>query len=435
MIQRFPIAEGVTLSVIPSAKFKTNTLTVHFVVPLEKETAALTALVPKVLLRGSAAYPDMAAVARRLDTLYDTNLSPAYTKRSGTLLVGFAADFIKDRFLPEKVNLLEKAADVLFSILYDPLTEDGAFRKDYVEGEKADLISAIASRINNKAAYAKEKCTALMFDGLPYGLSELGTEEDCRNATAKAVYDRYLDMIHNAPMEISFLGETDIPMLIAYLKSRIPVSAARRTDYPAAKVLAGAPEGVRAVTEKMPVAQGKLVMGFRTGGIRLTDDNATAFTLFCDIFGGSPQSKLFMNVREKMSLCYYCRAMQELFAGCLFVSSGIETANRTAAYDAIMKELQDTKDGVFTDKDVEDAKRSLINDYKELDDNAYELIVWHLSRRIFGSAKTPEDVIAEIGRTTKEEIVAAGKHVALDTVFFIEGTGEDGNEEEGAEEA
>ena len=429
-MQRCKLSEGIHLNLLPSEKFKTNFLSVCFVVPLEKENAHLTALVPKVLSRGCKAYPDMAAISERLEYLYASDISAVYVKRAESLIVGFSADFVKDAFLPEKgENLLNSVSALLFDILFDPLIENGAFRESYVAGEKADLINAIGAKINNKAAYAKERCTEIMFGARPYGISELGTVEEVRAATSKQIYERYKQIAETAPIEIFFNGECDAEELSALVKSRIPVGAHRKTSFPTRAFLDGEPDEVTEVTDEMPVAQGKLVMGLRMSGVNVNAPDAAAFSVFNEMFGGSANSKLFMNVREAMSLCYYCRSMPDMFMSALFISSGIEPENREKAKNAILEQLDAMKAGDFSDDDIAEAKLSLCNAYKELDDSASALCLWYLSRVIFGNNGTPEDTMEKIRAVTADEIRAAAKKVSLDTVYFIKGTGKSNSEE------
>ncbi len=429
-MQRCKLSEGIHLNLLPSEKFKTNFLSVCFVVPLEKENAHLTALVPKVLSRGCKAYPDMAAISERLEYLYASDISAVYVKRAESLIVGFSADFVKDAFLPEKgENLLNSVSALLFDILFDPLIENGAFRESYVAGEKADLINAIGAKINNKAAYAKERCTEIMFGARPYGISELGTVEEVRAATSKQIYERYKQIAETAPIEIFFNGECDAEELSALVKSRIPVGAHRKTSFPTRAFLDGDPDEVTEVTDEMPVAQGKLVMGLRMSGVNVNSADAAAFNVFNEMFGGSANSKLFMNVREAMSLCYYCRSMPDMFMSALFISSGIEPENREKAKKAILEQLDAMKAGDFSDDDIAEAKLSLCNAYKELDDSASALCLWYLSRVIFGNDGTPEDTMEKIRAVTADEIRAAAEKVSLDTVYFIKGTGKSNSEE------
>ena len=430
-MERIELTPGVHLNVIAGDKFKTNYLCVNFIVPLEKESAHLTALFPKILSRGCRNYPSMASISERLEYLYASGLSPVYVKRAESIIVGFSAEFIKDAYLPDGETLLGDVTDLLFDILFDPLTENGVFRADYTESEKIDLINGINAKINNKAAYAKGKCTALMFRSHPYGLSETGTAEDVKNATAAQAFARYREIADTAPIEIFFNGECDVTALSERLRGRLPVRPNRKTDFPTRSFLVGEPDAVNEVTEEMPVAQGKLVMGLRMGQTNINSEDAAAFSVFNEIFGGSPSSKLFMNVREAMSLCYYCRSMPDMFMSAMFIAAGIETENRTLAADAILAQLDAMKRGEFTKEDIDDAKRSLINAYKELDDSPASLSLWYLSRIIFRNGLTPETVVRAVEKVSTEEIVRAANKVSLDTVYFIKGTGvTDGEQEE-----
>lgn len=427
LMERIKLCEGIHLNIIPSEKFKTNYMSVCFTVPLEKTSAHLTALVPKILMRGCEKYKDMASISERLEYLYASEIAPIYVKRAQNLVVGFSADFIKDSFVPDGKGLLKEVTGLLFDILLNPLTVDGVFREDYTESEKADLINAINAKINNKAAYAKDKCTEIMFGARPYALNELGTPEDVRAATPKQVFERYRYILKTAPVEIFFSGECDKNELADIITKRFPMSDKRLVSLPCAEVLDGLPDDITEVTEEMPVAQGKLVMGYRMGGININSEDSAAFTVFNEIFGGSPSSKLFMNVREAMSLCYYCRSMPDMFMSAMFVSSGIENSNKDLAFDAINEQLEAIKNGDFTLEDIEDAKRSISNAYRELDDSSSSLCLWYMSRIIMNNSLTPAKMLQKISEVTKEQIIDAANKVALDTVFFLKGTGNGGD--------
>ncbi len=432
-MQRIKLSEGVHLNIHPSDKFKTNYFSVCFVVPLEKENAHLTALVTKVLARGCRKYPTMAAISEKLEYLYASDISPIYVKRAESLIVGFCADFIKDAYLPNSSEgLLAEVIQLVFDLLFDPLVENGAFSETYTDGEKTDLINAIGAKINNKAAYAKERCTSLMFGAHPYGVSETGTISDVRSATAADVYARYKAIVETAPIEISFNGEADTDTLKKWIYERLPQSTTRLSAFPGRTFLEGEPDELNEVSEEMPVAQGKLVMGFRMGGIEVGHPDAAAFSVFNEIFGGSPNSKLFMNVREAMSLCYYCRSMPDMYMSALFISCGIETENRVKAQDAILAQLDAMKHGEFSEEDIADAKRSLANSYRELDDSAAALCLWYTSRRLCGSAATPDEIMRAIEAVRAEDIKRVAEKVVLDSVYFIKGTGNSSGEEEQA---
>ncbi len=432
-MQRIKLCEGIHLNILPSDKFKTNYFSVCFVVPLKKETAALTALMPKVLARGCRRFPSMAAVSERLEFLYASEISPVYVKRAESLVVGFCADFIKDAFLPKAdEGLLHEVTSLVFELLFDPLTENGAFSASYTEGEKTDLINTIGAKINNKAAYAKERCTELMFGSHPYGVSELGTVDEVRAVTPERLYEYYRDLIKSAPVEVFFNGEADDAELETQVRAHIPHSDVRKKDFPTRTFLTGMPDETTEVTEEMPVAQGKLVMGLRIGGTEINSDDAAAFSVFNEIFGGSPNSKLFMNVREAMSLCYYCRSMPDLYMSAMFISCGIEPENRDKAVNAILAQLDAMKHGEFTEEDIADAKRSLANSYCELEDSAGALCLWYTSRLICSNHATPDETMEKIRLVGAEDIRKVAEKVVLNSVYFIKGTGVSESEEEEA---
>ncbi len=424
------IYSGVNLNIIESGKFKTNYMSVCFVVPVEKENIHLTALLPKVLARGCEKYKDMAKISERLEYLYSSGISPIFAKRAQSLVVGFSADFIKDSFIPEGKSLLDDVSELLFGLIFEPFTDGKAFLPNYVESEKNDLVNIINARINNKAAYAKEKCTEAMFGEHPYGLGEYGNSEDVKKITPAQLYERYREIIDTAPIEIFFNGECDEEKLSGIIEKYIKDMPRRNTEYPGREFLTGSPDSVKELEEEMPVAQGKLVMGLRMGGINVCSEDSAAFSVFNELFGGSPSSKLFMNVREAMSLCYYCRSMPDQYMSAMFISSGIETENKEKAKKAILDQLEAVKKGDFTEEDIEDAKRSIKNSYKEIDDSAHALCVWYLSRMIMGSGGNPDEIVERIMRVTKEDIVKAANKVELDTIYFIKGTGNAGAEEE-----
>jgi len=430
LMQRLKIADGVTLSIIPSTKFKTNYLSINFVSPLEENTASFSALLPKVLGRATKNYPTTALLSEKLEYLYDMSVSMRNFKRGELVVTSYESDFLKNAYIPEKSeDMLTQAVGMFREIVFNSLVNDGAFDEKILESEKTDLVNAIKSLINNKNAYAKQKCTEIMCKGEKYSISELGTVENVGVITATSLYEYYTDFVKTARAEIYFIGECDENKLQKLLSETFAKIEREPLPLPETIVTGNAAEPVNNVTEEMPVNQGKLAMGFRTG-IKLSDDDLVAFSFFCEVFGGSPMSKLFMNVREKLSLCYYCKALGDCFKGVMFVLSGIESENRDKSVDAIMNELRDIQNGKISQDEMEAARLSLINSYKELSDNPPALAVWYLSRALYNSFAEPSDIAKAIEKITLSDVVAAAGKVNLDTVFFLKGTSSDNGEDE-----
>lgn len=422
VMQTFDINKGACLYFTDSEKFKTNFFAVNFVLPLNRQTVTNAALLLRVLTRATKKYPSMQLISQRLDYLYDMTMSLRSHKIGERLVVSFESDFIKNSYLPDdSTDLVSEAVRMFEQVFFCPHLVDGVFDSVVVESERQDLINSIRSIVNNKNAYAKQKCTELMCKDEEYSLCENGYEEDAIKITPQSLYEFYLEFINTAKAEMFFVGKADANVLVQNLSEVFEKRDYKEINGFATFVSGKAKETVLEVTEKMPVNQGKLALGFRTG-VTLGDQDCTAFYLFCEIFGGSPMSKLFMNVREKLSLCYYCRAAADFAKGVMFVLSGIESENRDKAKDAILKELSDIQNGNISDEEFSAAQLSLINGYNELYDNPPALSNWYLARVLQGQKQNPEDVIEKIKKLTKNDVCLASKKAMLDTVYFLEGT-------------
>ena len=428
-MQRYSIADGVYLNVIPSVKFKTNFLSVNFLLSLTEKNATGTSALLRVLLRSCKKYPSTASLASRLEYLYDMSASMRNYKRGETLITSYESEFLKDDYIPEGTeNMLSEAVGTFRDIVLDPRVKDGAFDEKTLSEEKTDLVNTINALINNKNSYAKQKCTEIMCENEKYALNELGTAEDAKNVTASELFGFYREFIKTSRIEIYFVGECDENALCALFKEIFSGVERKPSELCDTFVSDKAHEPVIHKKEVMNVSQGKLAMGFRTGAT-LKDANSADMIMFNEIFGSSPVSKLFMNVREKLSLCYYCRSVTDSFKGVMFVMSGIENCNREKAVTAILSELRDICDGKLTQSDIDAAVLSVTNSYKELSDNPSGLSSWYLSRRMSGDLSEPSDVINAVSKVTADDIANAAKRVKLDTVCFLEG----GAKEEDAE--
>jgi len=423
------ISDGVNLSVIETDKFKTNYISFNFLTKLNEKDAAFNALLPKVLKRGTEAYPDMALLNRRLEYMYATNLNTRLYKRGETQIFGFAAYVLDNTFALDDTDILGGVLDVFEEIMIRPVTENGAFIEEYVESEKRNLIDDINAQINNKNSYAIRRCQEEMCRGEVFGISEYGTVEDVKAITAKSLYEHYRKVLDEAEVEVYYVGRKP-----QGLDERIKRMFAQKKHDPAAplstEVIRTAAE-IKNITEDEQVKQGKLSLGFRTGKV-LSDGDYHKFSLFCELYGNSPTSKLFMNVREKLSLCYYCRAIPEAQKGIMIVASGIENDNFDKAKDEILLQLDNVRNCDITDEELESAKRSIINGYREIYDTPSSLEAWYMGRALAGISGSPEEAAEKIKSTTKEEIAEVANGITLDTVYFMRGAlnTEDGGEED-----
>ena len=413
---RTKLADGVYLTYLPARKFKTSLLSAQFVTPIRQETAAAYALLPAVLRRGTVTYPDMGSLSARLDKLYGARIDYTVRKKGENQCVGFVASLIDDSFAPGGEKLLEPAADLLGELICDPATERGRFVPAYFESEKTNLIDAIRSLINDKRDYADSRLLREMCAGEPYGIPRLGDEKSAEKLQLQKLHAQYGQLIAASQLELFYSGSASWDRVAHALLSAFSTLPRDNIKYAAAAQNHPAREEVRTVTESLDVTQGKLGMGFSCGS-----SDTAALLMGNTLFGGSSNSKLFLNVREKLSLCYYASSLYHRQKGMITVSSGIEFGNYQKAYDEILAQLAAVQNGQLEDWELEGARSTLLNAYASMGDSQGKLENFYLGQAATGQSETPEALAAQVRGVTPERIFAAMKTVKLDTVYFLRG--------------
>ena len=413
---RTKLAEGVYLTYLPARKFKTSLLSAQFAVPIRQETASAYALLPAVLRRGTVTYPDMGSLSARLDRLYGARIDYTVRKKGENQCVGFVASFIDDSFAPGGEKLLEPVADLLGELICDPATERGRFVPAYFESEKTNLIDAIRSLINDKRDYADSRLLREMCAGEPYGISRLGSEETAEKLQLRKLYAQYGQLIATSRLELFYSGSADENRVVRALRSAFSTLPRENIQDVAIPQDHPAREEVRTVVEELDVTQGKLGMGFSCGS-----SDTAALLMGNTLFGGSSNSKLCLNVREKLSLCYYASSLYHRQKGLITVSSGIEFDNYQKAYDEILAQLAAVQNGDLEDWELEGARSTLLNAYASMGDSQGKLENFYLGQAVTGQSETPEDLAAQVRQVTPERIFKAMKTVKLDTVYFLRG--------------
>ena len=413
---RTQLAGGVFLTHLPAKKFKTNLLSAQFVVPLRWETASANALLAAILRRGTASCPDMGALAARLDQLYGARIDYTVRKKGEAQCVGFVASLIDDCFAPGGERLLEPAAALLGELICRPITRDGLFLEEYFESEKTNLIDAIRSILNDKRSYADSRLLQEMCTGEPYGVPRLGNEQITAALHPQLLFDAYRDLISTSRLEIFYSGSAERSRVEDALRAALE-DLPRKDLVPLPELAPHAlPEEPRFITERLDVTQGKLGMGFSCGS-----DDAAALLLGNTLFGGSSNSKLFLNVREKLSLCYYASSLFHRQKGLITVSSGIEFENYQKACGEILTQLKAVQKGELEAWELEAARSTLLNAYASMGDSQGKLENFFLGQAATGRNETPEMLAEQIRAVAPERIFEAMSTVKLDTVYFLQG--------------
>ena len=412
---RKELMEGVSLTYLPARKFKTGLLSAHFLTPLDRGSAAVRALLPAVLRRGTGGSPDMGAISARLDRLYGAELDYTVRKKGECQCVGFVGSFIDDAYALGGEKLLEPVAELMGEMILAPVTRSGRFLPDYVESERDNLADAIRSIRNDKRDWADLRLLQELCTGEAYGVSRLGDEKSVEKTSPQKLYAEYRRLVASAPMELFYCGSAELSRVEDALLNALS-ALPRQGVAPVPVTERHRPrQETRVVREGMDVTQGKLGMGFSC-----TSDDESALLLGNLLFGGSSNSKLFLNVREKLSLCYYASSLYHRQKGLITVSSGVEFADFQPAYEEILSQLQALRQGQLEPWELDAAKGVLRSAYAAMEDSQGRLENFWLGQAIEGRSDSPEDLSQEMEETSAERIFRAMETVKLDTVYYLE---------------
>ncbi len=418
MNHRTEILPGVYLTAVQSDKFKTGCFSLNLLRPMKKEEAAANALIPSVLLRGSETCPDIASISARLDALYGASIGTLVRKKGEVQLVGFYCDYVQDEYVDEPVFAPLMA--FLAELLLHPRLENGAFPEAVVDSEKLNLENAMLSRINDKRTYAASQLIRTMCAGQPYGIPRIGEPEDLKEITAKRLYAHYRDLLATSRVELFYMGSLSPAAVTKVLQAALAELPRAEVFVPVGTTPAPAARPVQEKTERLDVTQGKLSLGFFTD-ITAKDPRYPALVLAATVFGGGATSKLFTNVREEMSLCYYASASFEKFKGVLSVSSGVEFSKLETAKTEILRQLEACQAGDITDDELESARGYLVSDLKIAMDSPGRLDDYYMGQILLEQDGTMQDLASAIARVTKQEAAGAIQALRLDTIYALEG--------------
>lgn len=419
-ISRKDISNGIALNTVKTNKFKFNRIFIDFILPLEREHAAENALFASVLLRGTKKHPSLLSIQQKLSSIYGAIMDSYVETRGEAHVITLYSKFLDDAFALGDEDITGEATSLISEVLTEPKTVDGVFDATFVESEKQKLINSIEAQINDKNAFALKRCIQVMCEKEAWGISHAGEVEDVEKITPVSLFERYKYILSHAKIEVWAIGTMDEQKTEEWVRSMFKnIERGEVPDY-STKIITDV-EKIKTVCEHQNIAQGKLVLGFRTG-VGGYDKDIYVMRVFNSIFGGSStQSKLFCNVREKLSLCYFC-ASSIYMKGAMTVISGIEPKNKEKAKAEILAQLEAIKNGDITEEELENAKKSIRNAFLNIEDRPERIHSHYLGGEIFNMAETPAEAIEKTESVTIEQIVDIAKNIKLDTEYFLCGT-------------
>ena len=410
------IGKNVKLTLIPESKFKTNLISVYIQRKLDRNEVTKNALLPGILKSGCNKYKTLGQLTDREEELYGSYLHAGASKRGESQVLGFSILSVNEKYLDEKI--LGQCIEFLNEIINNPLVIDGGFNEEYLNIEKEILKDSIMSIINDKGNYAMKRTNEIMFEGEPYSINGKGYIEDLDTIDRVSLYEHYKEVLKTSPIEIMIEGEFEETEVVELIKEKFQFDRGNIIDIPKEEYYKEV-DKVKEVKETMDIAQGKLVMGYRCNVDYLDEEKYYSLLLGSRILGGGADSKLFINVREKESLCYTIYSTIQKSKSTMMVCSGIEAQNYEKTVNLVKEQVQKLKDGDITESEISNAKIAFINSLNSLNDEIGRISDFYFSQSISKNKSDLDQIKNMINKSTKEDIVEAVKNIELDTIYFL----------------
>ena len=419
-VEKIKIAPGAELSVMPTDKFKTNYFALNFYIPLDKKIASEVSLLSSVMSRGTADHPTTGELNIYTDMLYELNFSMSISAAGSAQILCFRMDYLGDRYTPagEKESISEGAMNFLREFFLRPLVKDGAFCEEYVELSKKRLSDRIKGMINNKDAYAMIRARRLFLGDHAAAIPPEGDLETVASLDGAMLYQRFLTILKESRVEALFVGDVSdgtVDGIVSALRDILP---ADRLDaaMPVTEPFVSADSDVREIREEADAKQSRMVLAY---AVPYNGTQSHVASVFLEIFSGSPVSRLFMNVREKLNLCYYCSAGLDVSVGSMMIRSGISEKNIPAAREEITGQLNDLVNGNISDEELDMAKRAIVSSMKGLKDSSSALGEWYLRRIALGAPSDVDEMMENVEKVTLPEVSAFAAKATLKMAYLL----------------
>ena len=418
MIETINLFPGVNLRCYTDGRFKQGCLSFQLLRPMTQEEAALNALLPAVLLRGTKAHPDIRAITDRLDDLYGASIGALVRRIGDYQTTGLHCNFIEDRFALAGDAIFEPMVAFLRELLFDPVLEENGFCRKFVEGEKKNLIATIESERNDKRAYASAQLLKSMCRADSYGVPRLGTPQKVAEITPEGLYRHYRQILKTSGIEIFYVGSVESAQVAKLLTPLLEGLERSYTPLPPQTGFHSVPGAD--LSEEMDIAQGKLAMGFITE-ITNSSKEFAAMQVMNTLFGGGMTSKLFMQVREKLSLCYSIGSGYYGSKGLLTVNAGIDTCKEPLTRQEIFAQLEVCQQGNFSTEELNAAKAAILSGLRGVTDSPGAIENYYGTAVLSSLDMTVSEYMEAVECVTAEQVIAAAQTVVYHSSFFLKG--------------
>lgn len=411
-MQLIQIKEGLNLSIINTKKFKTNCIAILIKTKLDKKTVTYNAILPIILSIGNFKYKSIREINLKTEKMNGSEFYTDILKKGDFQILEFFIEYIN-------FTNQEEVFSFLADIILNPFYSLKKFEDNHLETAKSLLKDKIQMSENDKRELAKNKCIEYMFKEESFGIFADGYIKDLDNINSENLFDYYKNLLKEAEINIIMLGDI-LKTEATYLAQKYFDIKDRSFKNIKSQFLIEERQKTNNIIEIFDITQGKICLAYRTN-ISTEDELFFALLVANEILGGGAFSKLFNNIREKESLCYYINSFLFMFKGVIFIQAGIDFKEYENVLSKIQNEVLDIKKGNFTEEDIKNAIKSLEKRYLSISDYNTSMMDYYFSNYLANIKLNIDEIIQKIENVSKEDIKKAFFDIWLDTTYFMKG--------------
>lgn len=407
------IGENIGFSTVIDEKFNTCTVCIRLITELSSDTAAANAIAMGCLAYSNSKLKTLREMSEQLSSLYGASVSSSSPKRGDLQILGMSASWICSRFSLDNEDIDGKMLEIIGDCLFRPNIVDGGFESESFKINRKELLDRIDGELNDKRSYTISQASKIAYAGEPAENPEYGTRASAESVTPQSAYEAYLNLFKSAQIEIFFVAPSENPDVEKLFTDDFAKIDRINRQYPFRSVSPVKPQPEN-VSEEIDVRQCKIALTFKSDS-----DDTEALALLGTIYGGTPVSKLFTNVRERLSLCYYCACRYNKSKNAIMVDCGVEKSNIDKASEEILRQLDELRQGNITEAEIQSALLALENSCISVGDTPYSYVSWYFERFCGGDIKTPTEYFEKLCGVTKDRLVKAAASLKLDSTFYM----------------
>lgn len=411
------------VKVLPTTKFKTTTITLKFMAPLDSQTMTARSILSKILVRATKQWPSDKDFNRHLSHLYGAYVNSFVSKFKDKHVITISLELVNERYLKDQTPLFEKGLELLKEMIYNPLISDNKFDETFVAQEKSLLSKKLNAMIDNKSQISFLNLLKYMFGEQPYRHLATGQVEYIADITSENLYHTYQSMLENDYCAVYVVGNVDEQQVKSQIQTYFNINSFS-FELSQSTPIGQDHNTPQVIVETDDVDQAKLNMGFKLPA-KYGDPEYFAMIVFNVMFGGDPSSVLFNEVRENQSLAYSIHSQIDAKNGFLFVLSGVSTDKYEIAKETIVSEFEKFQQGDFEEEKIALAKKVILSQRQESHDRAKSIIEIMNNNILLDEPMSEESYISGIQNVNKSDIQQLAQATTLDTIYILTKGGDD----------